>query len=135
MVPGAAELAESWVWSRGCCCREDARQMWWDLHLLALPSAVLLALPPGLCKPNGSSASSSCPSHPMTRIASAGSLFILVSAYAVEKPLLAVSPAEHLNSLLSNCFSFFWVAKPLKQAEELAVIAFTALFCYRSWLA
>ena len=63
----------------------------------------------------------------MTRAASAGSLFILVSAYAVEKPPLAVSPAELLDSLLSNCFSFFWVAKPLKQAEEVAVL--DSIYC------
>lgn len=78
----------------------------------------------GLCEPSGSTASSSHLSYPMTRAASAGSLFILVSACAAEKPLLAASPAGHLNSLLSNCFSFFWVAKPLKQAENLSVIAF-----------
>lgn len=121
--------------SGGCCFIGDRGERRWELHLLALPPAALLALPPDLCEPSRSSDSSLRLSHPMTRAASTCSLFILVSACAVEKTPLAVSPAEHLDSLFSNCFSFLWVAKPLKQAEELAVTAFTALFCYRSWLA
>lgn len=70
---------QSWVQSGGCCCSGDGGVRRWELHLLALPPAVLLALPPGLCEPSRSSASSSHLSQPMTRAASAGSLLAHIS--------------------------------------------------------